>query len=416
MHPRSNSAEAMSNHVAPFAAARRDQAMHALIGLFGRQIRYGTLRFELPDGGVETFRGEISPDFGADLRLVSYRALRRVLTGGDLGFAEAYMAGEIDTSNLTNLLIVGAENEAAWAEQLKGRFWYRTLTRLGHLLRPNSRRGARRNIEAHYDLGNDFYSQWLDPSMTYSSAVFDRAGQESDLEIAQRNKYRLIAEKAGLEANDRVLEIGCGWGGFAAYAAREIGCRVLGITISPSQYDYACWRLRRDGAEERARIELIDYRDVTDRFDKIVSIEMFEAVGDRYWPTFFDRLHDCLRPGGRAALQVITIADSMWDQYRRGTDFIQRYIFPGGMLPSPTVLRERVAGAGLEWLGSDGYGLDYARTLATWYQRFEGAWPSLKTLGFDEKFRRMWRYYFCYCEAGFQIGRVDVKQIALARS
>lgn len=337
-----------------------------------------------------------------------------MFSGGDLAFAEAYMDGDCDTPNLTAVLELGALNEQALAHALTGQRWVRLVQRMFHLLRPNSARGAKRNIAQHYDLGNDFYAAWLDLSMTYSGAVFE--APDEALETSQANKYRRMAELAGIEAGHHVLEIGCGWGGFSAWAARELGCQVTAITISQQQFDFAARRMQREGLSDRVHLRLQDYRDLTGQFDRAVSIEMFEAVGEKYWPLYFQLLRDRLVAGGRAALQVITIADELFPSYRRDIDFIQRYVFPGGMLPSLEALRRETRAAGLSWAAEQGYGEHYARTLVAWNRRFEEAWPRIAQQGFDERFRRMWHYYLAYCEAGFRIDRIDVVQVALAKA
>jgi cyclopropane-fatty-acyl-phospholipid synthase len=380
-------------------------------------MRCGRLRVIFPDGTAQTFTGPAAgPD--AEIRLNrSGRLLRRLVVGGDLGFAEAYMDGDFDTPDLFALMRLAADNLEPWQEMLRGSRGYQFLQRLLHLARPNSQRGARRNIAYHYDLGNAFYESWLDPSMTYSAARFE--SEDQSLDAAQEAKYRRLVELLELEPGQRVLEIGCGWGGFAEYAAREAGVEVTAVTISREQYAYARERIRRAGLEDRVEIRLQDYRDVEERFDRIASIEMFEAVGEAYWPLFFDKLRGCLTPGGRAALQIITIDDEAFAHYRRGADFIQRYIFPGGMLPSLPILKQRTEAAGLSWQADEAFGQDYARTLKIWHERFERAWPELSASeigrGFDERFRRMWTYYLAYCEAGFRSGRIDVRHIALSR-
>jgi cyclopropane-fatty-acyl-phospholipid synthase len=283
-----------------------------------------------------------------------------------------------------------------------------------HLLHRNSRTGSKHNILAHYDLGNAFYSRWLDPSMTYSSARFERPGQS--LPEAQRNKYASLARQIDLRRDDHVLEIGCGWGGFAEFAAGEIGAKVTGITISPAQHEFARKRLFEQGLAERADIRLVDYRDVRGQFDRVASIEMFEAVGEEYWPTYFSKIREVLSPGGRAGLQIITIRDELFEHYRSRADFIQKYVFPGGMLPSELRLKEETDRAGLEWGDIVRFGQNYADTLAEWARRFENAWDDIRGLGFDERFRRLWRFYLGYCEAGFRMERTNVVQLSLARS
>jgi cyclopropane-fatty-acyl-phospholipid synthase len=286
--------------------------------------------------------------------------------------------------------------------------------RLRHLTRGNTRRGARRNIHAHYDLGNAFYSRWLDPTMTYSSARYERPDQP--LADAQRAKYRSLAEGMGLEARHHVLEIGCGWGGFAEFAARDVGAQVTAITISQEQYDFARRRMFEQGLAERTEIRLVDYRDVEGGFDRVASIEMFEAVGERYWPAYFGKIREVLAPGGRAGLQIITIRDELFETYRSRADFIQKYVFPGGMLPSEARLRAETERAALTWTGLTRFGRDYADTLAEWGRRFEAAWEEIRELGFDERFRRLWRFYLSYCEAGFRTERTNVVQLSLAKA
>ncbi len=385
---------------------------YRLLITLGRCLRAGSVLMELPDGSRHLFEGE-EPGPSAALKVIRPRFVRRVLLGGHNGFAEAYVDGDFETEDLTAMIELGALNEAAWQRVVHGHPVMRFLQRFQHLLRANSKTGSKRNIAYHYDLGNAFYEQWLDPSMTYSSAVF--ASEADSLEAAQQNKYRAMTELADLSPDHHLLEVGCGWGGFAAFAAKEAGCRVTGITISQEQYDYARKRVHLDGLAEKVEIRRQDYRDVTGSFDRVASIEMFEAVGERYWPVFFSKLRDALSPEGRIALQIITIDDAIWEPYRRSADFIQRHIFPGGLLPSRQALKSTVQAAGLEWVGDRGFGHDYARTLGDWSQRFEAAWPGIAALGYDERFRRMWHYYLAYCNVGFKIGRIDVRQIALSR-
>ncbi|MDH3474504.1 MAG: cyclopropane-fatty-acyl-phospholipid synthase family protein [Rhodospirillales bacterium] len=392
---------------------QRGSLAESLVLALAARINAGELAITLPHGGERHFEGAQAGPRAA-VRVYHPRVFRRVLLGGTLAFAEAYMEGDCDSPDLAALVELVIQNEAALLTALDGQRWTRALQRLGHRLRPNSKRGSRRNIARHYDLGNDFYALWLDRSMTYSSAVFEGPGEP--LEAAQDNKYRRMAALAAIGPDDRVLEVGCGWGGFCSWAAREIGCRVTAITISRAQYDFAARRLQAEGLAERVDLRLQDYRDIDGSFDRIVSIEMLEAVGERYWPRYFAMLRDRLVPGGRAALQVITIADDLFEVYRKDVDFIQRYIFPGGLLPSPGRLGEEARGAGLDWHGGESIRLHYARTLAVWRRSFEAAWPEVLALGFDERFRRMWRYYLAYCEAGFETGRIDVLQAALSKS
>ena len=376
------------------------------------RIRHGSMTVTLPDGRRLIFRGT-EPGENAELVIRDFRLTRRFFSGGDLGAAEAFLDGMWDSPNVTAFLQFFLRNKEALQDKMNGMPVARLFSRIGHLMRRNSKTGSRRNIEYHYDLGNRFYTQWLDPTMTYSAARFAHPGQ--DLSAAQINKYRSLAEQIGLKPEHHLLEIGSGWGGFAEYAAKEIGCRVTGITISKEQLAFARERMAQKQLSHKVDIRYQDYRDVDEKFDRIASIEMFEAVGEEYWPTYFRKVRDCLKPGGKAGLQIITIADRSFAAYRKRADFIQRYIFPGGMLPSPAVLRQQVAQAGLTWADNLEFGLDYAETLRQWRERFRAAWPDIRAQGFDERFRRMWEYYFSYCEAGFRSGNIDVTQVTLAR-
>lgn len=398
---------------APFAEDLLAPLYRRLLAGMLDRLDYGCLSVTLPDGGTMTAHGPIGAEHQAGITIRSYRALRRLLLGGDIGFAEAYVAGEWDTPDLPALLTVAARNRNRLGQSIEGMAPLRWWNRLIHVARPNSRDGSRRNIAAHYDLGNDFYAAWLDPGMTYSAAVF--TGGNATLEDAQQEKYRRLCEAVAVKPGDHILEIGCGWGGFALTAARDYGCRVTAVTVSHEQWQYARDRVAASGLADRVEVRLQDYRDVEGTFDAVVSVEMFEAVGEAYWPAFVDILRDRLRPGGRAALQVITIDDMLFDTYRHSADFIQRYIFPGGMLPSPSVLRHAVEEGGLRWLSGDMFGMDYARTLVEWHRRFVDAWPRIERLGFDTRFRRLWTYYLAYCEAGFRARTIDVGHFVVVR-
>lgn len=312
------------------------------------------------------------------------------------------------------MLTLLAENRDTLAHALYGSAWALAGARLRHAFNANTRAGSKRNILAHYDLGNDFYRLWLDPGMSYSSALY---ADESDhpLAAAQEAKNRRILSKLRARPGQRVLEIGCGWGGFAELAARD-GLQVHGITLSPSQLAYAQERMARADLGDRVGLSLTDYRDLAGRYDHIVSVEMFEAVGERWWPAWFAAVARNLAPGGRAVAQVITIRDDLFARYRKGTDFIQQMVFPGGMLPSAAAFRRQAERAGLEVREAFAFGGDYARTLAEWTRNFEAAWPQIARLGFDERFRRLWRFYLAYCEAGFAAGSTDVVQFELAHA
>ena len=392
---------------------RAPAAFRTVVRIASDNWEYGRLAFVLPSGRTLQIEGRKS---GPDARLIvrDFRFVSRVLAAGDIGFGEGFMAGEWDTPDLSALLEAFTANLDRLTRLMDGNFFVRGVNSLLHSLNRNNKRGSRRNILAHYDLGNAFYSRWLDPSMTYSSARYERPGQS--LSEAQRNKYASLARQIGLGPDNHVLEIGCGWGGFAEFAAGEVGAKVTGITISPSQFEFARKRLFEQGLADKADIRLVDYRDVEGRFDRVASIEMFEAVGEEYWPLYFQKIHEVLSPGGRAGLQIITIRDELFEGYRSRADFIQKYIFPGGMLPSETRLRQETDRAGLEWSDIVRFGQNYADTLAEWASRFEGAWDDIKGLGFDEKFRRLWRFYLSYCEAGFRTERTNVVQLSLAKS
>jgi cyclopropane-fatty-acyl-phospholipid synthase len=400
----------------PLAPPR--QRLARLAFRFASVIRSGAINLVLPDG---THRRIAAPQPGPEATIVlrSLQAIRRLVTGGTVGWAEAYIDGLWDSPDVRTVMALAAENEAEWERMLLGNWWMRTLNRAMHRLRPNSRGGSKRNIMAHYDLGNAFYAEWLDPTMTYSSALFATPGQ--DLKDAQLAKIHRLCQAIDLRPGMSLLEIGCGWGAFAEIAARDYGAHVVGVTLSPSQLDYARARIARAGLQDRVELRLQDYRDVPESYDRIASIEMFEAVGEPWWPVYFRTLRERLLPGGRAGLQTITICDRLFPTYRRSADFIQRHIFPGGMLPSPSRLREEVAAAGLSWLDEFWFGQDYARTLARWNERFQEVWPrlaasaSLTTLPTDQRFKRLWEYYLLYCETGFSAGWTDVGQILLAR-
>lgn len=374
--------------------------------------RQGRLTVVFPDGQEFAF-GNSATGPSATICFTKARVLRRILTGGGLGFARAYMDGDWTTPDLNAVLNLAIANEQDWAKLAKPMKLVARFAHLRHRLRRNSKAGSRRNIAFHYDLGNEFYRLWLDPSMTYSSGIYAR--EDFTLEEAQNEKYDRIIRDLNLGPDDHVLEIGCGWGGFMERAIRTSGCRVTGLTLSREQAAYAEKRLADAGFAERGEIRLEDYRDVKGRFTKIVSIEMFEAVGEEHWPIYFNRVHDLLVPGGEAMIQVITIDESRFEHYRRHADFIQTYIFPGGMLPTITNFGESAERAKLRVKNCFRFGRDYERTLLAWDRAFQSTWPKILPLGFDERFYRMWHYYLHYCAAGFKAGRIDVAQFRLAK-
>lgn len=370
-----------------------------------QRLEVGRLVVHLPSGEALSHDTQV-PGPQAVVVLHRWRAMRRLLAEGDLGLAEAYIAGDWSTPDLMTVIELGARNEAALGGALTGSWPARLCNRLLHLLRPNTRSGSRRNIPAHYDLGNEFYATWLDRGMSYSSAIY--SPQARTLDAAQAAKQDRVMALLDARPGNEVLEIGCGWGGLAERIAVETESWVTGVTLSPAQLESATARMRQAGLDGQVELRLQDYRDVPGSFDRIVSIEMLEAVGTAYWPTYFGRLRELLKPGGVAVLQVISIDDARFSAYRQGADFIQRHVFPGGMLPSIGVMREQIAGAGLALKHLETFGLSYARTLAEWAGRFQAAWPQLAARGFDERFRRKWEYYLAYCEAGFRTGAIDV--------
>ncbi|MFP5479709.1 MAG: class I SAM-dependent methyltransferase [Alphaproteobacteria bacterium] len=373
----------------------------------------GRLDFVLPDGRRFRIEGK-APGIAAEIRVLNPDLFARLIREGDLGFCDAYLEGWWDTPDLQAFLdLIQRPANNVVGDGFPGLGLVRAYERLRFWLQSNSRRQAKKNIAYHYDLGNEFYRLWLDETMTYSSAIFQNP-QES-LETAQRRKYASMVDQMGAQPGEHVLEIGCGWGGFAEYAAGERGLRVTGLTISQAQHDYAVERIARAGLSDRVEIKLQDYRDERGSYDGIASIEMFEAVGERYWPVYFDTLRQRLKPGRHATLQIITIADARWQVYKRGVDFIQKYIFPGGMLPAPSVLRAEVEKAGLRVKGSIEFGESYSLTLRRWHETFTERWAEVKRLGFDDRFKRMWDFYLASCAGAFQGGNCDVTQITVTR-
>lgn len=375
-------------------------------------LENGQLDFVLDDGRIFRVEGR-HPGPVAAINVHARDLFARLVREGDLGFMEAYLDGWWTTPDLQAFMdLVHAGNDVIY-DGFPGMALVRGFENLRHWLRGNSIRQARKNIAAHYDLGNDFYRLWLDETMTYSSALF-RDGTEP-LEKAQRQKYESLVDQMGVQPGDHVLEIGCGWGGFAEYAALERGLRVTGLTISKAQHDYAVERIRGRGLQDRVEIRMQDYRDERGLYDGIASIEMFEAVGEQYWPTYFQVVRDRLKPGRNATLQVITVQDARWETYRKGVDFVQKYIFPGGMLPSPIALRDAVQHAGLQVQHSIEFGNSYSKTLRHWHHTFNVRWDEISRLGFDNRFRRMWDLYLTASAGTFRGGNCDVTQITITR-
>lgn len=389
---------------APAAARTTLQLLQRLV--------HGSLTLQLPDGSVQRFGQVDGPH--ASMKLHNWNVCGATLKSGDIGFAESYIAGDWSTPNLTALLSLFVANRREVEDMVYGSWLGRLAYRVKHLLNHNSRANSRKNIHAHYDLGNAFYGLWLDETMNYSSAWFETDGQS--MASAQHAKVRRALRLAGVQPGDRVLEIGCGWGALAEKATTEFDASVVGVTLSTEQLDFARQRMQNIGRAERADLRLQDYRDIDDApFDAICSIEMVEAVGREYWPTYFQAVARLLKPGGRACLQSIVIDDQHFDRYIKGTDFIQQYIFPGGCLPCPREFRAQAALAGLEVVDEFAFGHDYARTLSIWRERFLHEQDRVLQLGFDQRFLRIWEFYLAYCEAAFEQGSIDVVQYTLRK-
>ena len=389
---------------------KRPVFWEALLDKWLSRIEAGELRAVFPSNFQKVYSGgQVGPT--ADIKINSWKLVPRLLLSGDMGLAESFLSGEWETSNLTQLILLGDINERALGNAVTPSKFINSIEKLRHQRRDNSKRGSRRNIAAHYDLGNEFYSHWLDNSMSYSSALFTDFGEE--LEVGQNRKYQRLAKALKLKEGDQVLEIGCGWGGFAEIAAKEYKCNVVGITLSNEQAKFAQRRMKENQLSNLVDIRIEDYRDVQGSFDKIVSIEMFEAVGEEHWRNYFETIKTRLKPGGLAGIQSITIANEFFETYKRRPDFIQKYIFPGGILPSEDKLNNAVSSAGLKILDDYYFGKSYAETLRRWQSTFEQKWDDIKNLGFDEKFQKMWRYYLSYCEAGFESGHINVGQFLI---
>ena len=376
------------------------------------KMNNGRLDFVLPDGRVFRAEGRY-PGAVAVLEVKDNDVFSRLIREGDLGFCEAYLEGGWTTPDLQGFMDwVHSDNDEIY-DGFPGMRLVRAYEKFRFWLKSNSKYQARKNISHHYDLGNDFYKLWLDETMTYSSALF-KTGQES-LEGAQTAKYASMVDQMGVKPGDHVLEIGCGWGGFAEYAAEQRGLSVTGLTISREQLSFAKKRIEKRGLQDKVKFKLMDYRDETGKYDGIASIEMFEAVGEKYWPAYFSALQRCLIPGRSATLQIITVREDRWEIYRKGVDFIQKYIFPGGMLPSPNVLRQEVARAGLSYVTSIEFGESYSQTLRRWYQVFNEKWDQMADMGFDDRFRLMWNMYLTSCASTFSSGHCDVTQITICK-
>jgi len=388
-------------------------AARTVLGLLQR-LRHGQLTVQLPDGSVRRFGGGDGPS--ASLRLHNWNVCAAALKSGDIGFAEGFIAGDWSTPQLTELLRLFIANRREVEDVIYGSWLGRLAYRLRHLLHRNTKRGSQKNIHAHYDLGNAFYELWLDDTMNYSSALFESPAQP--MREAQQAKVRRALRMAGVQPGHRVLEIGCGWGALAEMATTEFGASLVGVTLSTEQLAWAQARMQRLGTAAQADLRLQDYRDIAASegpFDAICSIEMIEAVGREYWPTYFQAVARLLKPGGRACIQSIVIADELFERYLGSTDFIQQYIFPGGCLPSPTAFREEAERAGLQLVDAFSFGQDYAHTLKLWRDDFLAREEQVLTLGFDRRFMRIWEFYLAYCEAAFAERNTDVAQYTLVK-
>ncbi|KQW45766.1 MULTISPECIES: cyclopropane-fatty-acyl-phospholipid synthase family protein [unclassified Roseateles] len=395
---------------APLLASTLPRHARRVLALLGH-LQHGSLDLQTPEGELLHFGGGREPR--AAIRIVDWQTCAAAMTSGDVGFAESFVDGHWTSPHLRALLELLIRNRTALESLVYGGFWGGLLHRLRHLMRRNTRTGSRKNIHAHYDLGNEFYKLWLDPTMNYSSAWFAGA-PEGTLDAAQQAKMRRALAEAGVGPGSRVLEIGCGWGAVAEVAARDFDARLTGVTLSTEQLAWAQERLGKAGLSADLRLQ--DYRDIADKpFDAIVSIEMFEAVGREYWDGYFRTVAAKLKPGGRACIQSITIRDDLFDRYVRSTDFIQQYIFPGGLLPSPSQFRAHAAAAGLRVVNELAFGADYAETLRRWREAFLHHEGPVRKLGFDGRFMRLWEFYLAYCEAAFAAGNTDVMQFTLVR-
>lgn len=370
----------------------------------GEKISNGKLTIILPNNESLEFFGK--GDLKSNLKLNSYMPILRTITSGHVGFAESYLKGEWTSSDLESLLEIMVTNlPEAFSAKSKIHLMY---NRIIHFFRENTKSRAKKNIQYHYDLGNDFYKLWLDKTMTYSSAIFKN--EKESLAEAQENKYQLLIDSLDIKPHHKVLEIGCGWGGFAEYAAKKVGCTIKGITISPSQLKFATKRIKELNLDNKVSLELCDYRDLKGKYDRVVSIEMIEAVGEKYWRNYFKKIKDVLKKDGLAGIQVILINNKSYQRYSKSVDFIQKYVFPGGMLPSQEKLNENYVNAGLIEINSHSFGKSYAKTLTIWHKEFLNSLSSIKKLGFDTKLERIFKYYFSYCKAGFNSEKIDVAQ------
>jgi len=376
-----------------------------------KKFSYGSIQIEFSDGYIENIMAK-KPGPKAMLKINKPNAAKEIIQGGSVAFAESYINKDISTDNLTNLIHYCALNNDQAESTFNISILKKIIHKVFHYKNKNTKNQAKKNISFHYDLGNKFYEYWLDKTMTYSSAIFNNKSIE--LEAAQNNKYRKLAELSAIKNGDQILEIGCGWGGFAEFIGNNYDCNLTAVTISKEQYEYTKKRIFDANLSHKIEVLLCDYRNITGKFDKIVSIEMFEAVGKQYWNTFFKKIENILKPKGSISLQLITIDDNIYDVYKTNPDFIQKYIFPGGMLPSDKILKELINKTSLKINSIDSFSKDYAKTLNIWNKEFNKKWDKIEKLGFDENFKLLWNYYLSYCEGGFLSKNIDLKQIKLS--
>jgi len=388
------------------------QSFEIVAEKFLSKIRFGELIVTFPSGVTKSFKGTNGDEI-ADLKLHNYKFISKIIKRKSIGFAESYMDGDFSTSDLTKLLLISYKNEKYFLHNLKSNIFFNMYSKFKHFLNENTKKQSKKNIEYHYDLGNSFYDKWLDQSMTYSSAYFDKDNQ--NLYDAQISKYYQIAKSLNLNENSKVLEIGCGWGGFSSYIAKNFKSKIDAITISKEQFEYASNKIQQEGLGEKVSIKYSDYRDVDNKYSNIASIEMFEAVGKKYWEKYFSIVKKSLGDSGKAVLQIITIDDQRAINYHRQPDFIQQYIFPGGMLPTKKNLEDINYKVGLEFKEIKSFGLSYAKTLNLWNQQFQNSWDDLAQLGFNKRFKRMWEFYLSYCETGFISKSTDVSHFLINR-
>jgi cyclopropane-fatty-acyl-phospholipid synthase len=377
-------------------------------------INNGLLILNLPDKSIIKI-GKNNTNLVGILDIHSWNLFKRIFRSGAIGFSESYINNEVSSPNISNVIYLLSLNRHYNKDMINGNKFNSFLNYFKHIMKPNSKLGSRKNISYHYDLGNDFYSTWLDKSMTYSSALFNKS--KFDLLSAQDNKYDNLCKISKIQKEDEILEIGCGWGGFAEYVAKKYHAKVTSITLSKRQAEYAKERVYKEGLNDLINIRICDYREIKQKYDKIISIEMFEAVGEKYWPVFFNKLNENIKDNGIIGLQLISIKEELYSSYKNNSDFIQKYIFPGGFLPSIKALQKEIFKCGLSMNIEKSFGKDYANTLFLWRKKFLSNWEEIsKDKKFDKKFKRMWEYYLAYCEAGFLSGSTDVHQIILKKN